>query len=94
MMPRSFTAALRNILQLSRAHAVFFEPVPELWPASARGWASHLRAYVMDRLRGFMPALVREVNSQAAWRISSARRLGTSTNPINETCRVHVTRVP
>jgi SAM-dependent methyltransferase len=94
MMPRSFTAALRNILHLARAHAVFFEPVPELWPASARGWASHLRAYVMDRLRGFMPALAREITSQADWRISSALRLGTSTNPINETCRVHVTRVP
>jgi SAM-dependent methyltransferase len=93
MMPRSFTGAVRNLLHFSRAHALFFEPVPELWPASARGWASHLRAYVMDRLRGFMPALARELRSQDAWRLSSARRLGTSTNPINETCLVHVTRI-
>jgi hypothetical protein len=92
MMPRQFVGAVDNALRVSSAHAIFFEPVPELWPSTPRGWASHCRAYVMDRLRGFMPALGKRLPQHPAWRIQSARRLGTSTNPINETCRVHLAR--
>jgi SAM-dependent methyltransferase len=91
MMPRIFVKAIGGMLKLARSHVLFFEPVPELWPSSARGAASHLRAYVMDRLRGFMPVLEQQVKD-AGWRVVSAERLKTSTNPINETAFVHVAR--
>ena len=92
MMPRIFPGAIRNALALSRRHVVFFEPVPELWSMDLRGLASHLRAYVMDRLNGFMPVLDAILNEHRDWRTTTAERLATSTNPINETCRVHLVR--
>jgi hypothetical protein len=91
MMPRTFPGAIDNMLRLATRHVLFFEPVPELWPWSARGAASHWRAYVMDRLRGFMPVL-RQRAAAAGWRVVEARRLGTSTNPINETVVVQVSK--
>jgi hypothetical protein len=92
MMPRQFVGAVRNALTLSQAHVLFFEPIPELWPTDARGLTSHLRAYVMDRLDGFMPVLHRELAARPGWTVVNAERLRTSTNPVNETCRVLVTR--
>lgn len=92
MMPRQFVGAVRNALAISQGHVLFFEPIPELWPADLRGWTSHLRAYVMDRLDGFMPALHRELAARPEWTVVSAERLRTSTNPVNETCRVLVRR--
>jgi SAM-dependent methyltransferase len=91
MMPRTFPGAVDNMLRLATRHVLFFEPVPELWPWTARGAASHWRAYVMDRLRGFMPVL-RQRAAAAGWRVVEARRLGTSTNPINETVFVQVSK--
>lgn len=90
MMPRQFVGAVRNALTLSAAHVLFLEPIPELWPADARGLTSRLRAYVMDRLDGFMPALHRELAARPEWTVVNAERLRTSTNPVNETCRVLV----
>jgi hypothetical protein len=94
MMPRSFVGAIDNALALSSRHVVFLEPIPELWPANARGLTSHLRAYVMDRLNGFMPALNERLESRRDWNLVAAERLRTSTNPINETCLVHLQRRP
>jgi SAM-dependent methyltransferase len=91
MMPRIFAGAIDNMLRVARSHVLFFEPVPELWPRDARGLASKARAYVMDRLRGFMP-VVRDIARAQGWDIVEARRLGTSTNPVNETALVHLTR--
>jgi SAM-dependent methyltransferase len=91
MMPRIFVKAIDNILTIAGSNVLFFEPVPELWPFSARGVASHLRAYVMDRLRGFMPALEAAIKG-GGWRVVEAARLKTATNPINETALVHVAR--
>jgi hypothetical protein len=54
--------------------------------------ASHFRAYVMDRLNGFMPALNEQLTQRKEWRLVAAERLRTSTNPINETCLVHLQR--
>jgi hypothetical protein len=88
MMPRHFVGAIRNALSLSKRHVVFLEPIPELWPADARGLTSHFRAFVMDRLNGFMPALRAELASRPEWAIDTAERLRTSTNPVNETCLV------
>lgn len=91
MMPRIFPAVIDNMLRTATRHVFFFEPVPELWPNDVRGLASKLRAYAMDRLRGFMPVLEAKARSQG-WRIAEAHRLGTSTNPINETALVHLVR--
>jgi SAM-dependent methyltransferase len=91
MMPRTFPGAIDNMLRIATRHVLFFEPVPELWPWTARGAASHWRAYVMDRLRGFMPVL-RQRAAAAGWRVVEARRLRTSTNPINETVFVQVSK--
>jgi len=91
MMPRSFAGAIDNMLCTATRHVVFFEPIPELWPANARGWASHCRAYVMDRLRGFMTVLKSRA-AETGWTIATAHRLKTSTNPINETVEVSLVR--
>lgn len=92
MMPRIFAGAIRNMLDLQPAHALFFEPVPELWPRTMRGLASHARTVTLDRLRAFMPALKAELRARPGWRIERAERLGTASNPLNETCLVHLTR--
>jgi SAM-dependent methyltransferase len=91
MMPRAFVGAIDNMLSIATRHVLFFEPIPELWPSTARGCASHCRAYVMDRLRGFMPALAERADA-AGWAIDEAERLKTSTNPINETVFVKLSR--
>lgn len=91
MMPRTFIVAIDNMLSIAREHVLFFEPIPELWPSTPRGWASRARAYVMDRLRGFMPEL-RPRAAAAGWMIAEAARLKTSTNPINETALVRLAR--
>jgi hypothetical protein len=91
MMPRAFVGAIDNMLSIATRHVLFFEPIPELWPSTPRGWASHCRAYVMDRLRGFMPALVKRA-AASGWRLDEAERLRTSTNPINETVVVTLSR--
>jgi hypothetical protein len=91
MMPRSFPRAIDNMLALASHHVLFFEPVPELWPSNGRGLASRCRAYVMDRLRSFMPVLIARA-AEAGWAIASAQRLETSTNPINETVAVVLVR--
>jgi Methyltransferase domain len=90
MMPRMFVGAVDNMLRIARTDVLFFEPIPELWPRDRRGRASRLRAYVMDRLDGFMPALAARL--RGSWKMRESRRLGTSTNPINETVLVHLSR--
>ena len=92
MMPRIFVGAISNALALASSHVLFFEPIPELWPSNARGVASRCRAYVMDRLDEFFPALERALDQRPEWTLIAAERLATSTNPINETCLVHVSR--
>jgi hypothetical protein len=91
MMPRSFVTAVDHMLRIATDRVLFFEPIPELWPSNARGWASHCRAYVMDRLRGFMQ-VVHARAASAGWRVETAERLKTSTNPINETVEVTLVR--
>lgn len=91
MMPRTFVRAIDNMLSIASRHVLFFEPIPELWPSTPRGLASRARAYVMDRLRGFMPEL-RPRAASSGWMIAEAARLKTSTNPINETALVRLAR--
>jgi len=89
MMPRIFPGAIRNMCAVCDGQILLLEPVPELWPRTARGLTSRLRVRAHDRLRGLMPALP---HAAPSWVVRSARHLGVSRNPLNETCEVRLER--
>jgi SAM-dependent methyltransferase len=90
-MPRIFARALDNMAAVSRTAVVLLEPVPELWPWTPRGVVSRLRVRAIDRLRGLMEA-TRVLTSTGDWALVTAHRLGSGSNPLNETCEVVLRR--
>jgi hypothetical protein len=81
MMPRIFTGAVDNMLRVSSGLVLFLEPVAELYPYNPRGIISRLRIIQMDRLQGLTSYL-----NKIHCRITSAQRLKSAANPLNETC--------
>jgi len=90
-MPRIFRQALKNMLSISRKHAILFEPVSELWPWNRRGVASRLWFLNADYARDVMSA-ISKVTDSTGWRLTHARRLGFASSPFSETCEIRLER--
>jgi len=75
--------ALKQMAAIATNAIVCYEPIRELFPRSIRGFASRLRQYRVDYLKG-LPQHARDLGL----RVVVEQRTGLAHNPMNEICEL------
>lgn len=79
----------REMYRVTRRRLLFYEPLPELWPATPRGWAMMVYHMRENFLFGFFDHLARRVYG-GCYDITRAARLRHGANPLCETAEVRL----